>query len=273
MTACPQRQVRLLRDMACPVLHAKKRHRVTKIGRTRLIVGDLIERFEVGHQSHCLTRLAHRPCWFDAIDLDEARQQMWQRIIGVEFGDFLQFLQCAVWSSHPVIRDGEVQMRARVARLDDACTQQRIDCLVVVAKFEFKNAFAGQHDDVIGLNGERLLKSEQRVCILTRARLQRCQFTPGGCGFCIQLRGLFEVGAGDGDVVAFGFDHAQTQPGSRVFRRNLCRSRVSIDGLMCLSIEAGNVAKRDQSIYRHRVATQGFINLTPGIRCVVQLQR
>ena len=76
---------------------------------------------------------------------------MWEWVVGVEFGDFLQFLQSAVRPFQAVVGDGEVQMRARISRLNHACTQQRIDCVVVIAQFEFKYAFAGQHHDVSGL--------------------------------------------------------------------------------------------------------------------------
>ena len=150
--------VRLLRDFERPFLEAEKSQREAQVGLALLIIGDLIERFEVRETPQRL----HGVAGTEEIGINLRQQQVRKRVLVIQFGGLPQSRDRVGMASCLVVRDRGVYLGTRVVRLHHAGAQERVQRRLRTALLEPQQAQASECDVIgrIGLQSAR----ERSLC-------------------------------------------------------------------------------------------------------------
>ena len=144
--------VRLLRDLERPFLEAEKSQREAQVGLALLIIGDLIERFEVRETPQRFARRLHGVAGTEKIGINLRQQQVRKRVLVIQFGGLPQSRDRVGMASCLVVRDRGVYLGTRVVRLHHAGAQERVQRRLRTTLLEPEQAQASECD-VIGRIG------------------------------------------------------------------------------------------------------------------------
>ena len=247
----------LLRQFQRPVFHAKEGHGGTQVGAAFLVVGDLVERLEVGHALHRCARSLHRFAGLEQVGVDLCQQHVGHGVLVVQAAGLAQRGQCVLVAAELVVRHGRPGLGAGVAGLHHTRAQKGIQRGLRVALLEVQQPLAGECHVVRRVVAQSGGKGLARLGELVGEGFQRAQFAPGAGTLGRQRQRLLQIGAGGAGVFAFGVGTAQALPAPGVLRRELRGLGVRTQRAGGISPAAGQFSPHHRKLCMRRALCRG----------------
>ena len=213
MAAGPERIEGLLRIAARPLLHAHEGEGLAQIGAALLVVGELVERLEVGQTAHRLARRVDRSGRSKQIGANHRGHEVGQRILVIQFAGAGQFILRLLDLAHLVIGHGGVDVHPGVAGFHDASLEEGLQRLSGVATLEFEHAQSGQGDKIRRIGGQGRAVSGFGSGEFVGQRFQCAQFALVANARRVQGQCLLQIGTSLANVFPFAIGGTASIPG------------------------------------------------------------
>ena len=221
VAAAPVGVEALLRQLQRPVFHAEEGQRRAQVGAALLVVGQLVERAQVGHALCPGPRSRHGLAGLEQVGVDLRQQHVGHGVLVVQCGSLVQRGDGVLVAPELVVGDGSPGLGTGVARLHHASAQKGVERRFGLALLEPQQAQAGEGNVVGALVLQRSLEGVFGVGKAVGKGLQRAAFALGLRQVRCQRNGLLQVLARGAGVLALGVRAAQAQPAACVLRGQL----------------------------------------------------
>ena len=229
VAAGPVRRIGFVGVVGSPVFRTEVGQRAAQVGAALLVVGDRVQRLEVGHAHLCVARGTDGRAEIQRIAIHQRQHHLRQRVLRIEFGRFAHRLHRSRPVAQLVVGHAGVELGAREARLDHTGLQERFQCLVRLAGLELQDAQAGQRQKVVGLARQGFVEGGAGSGQVARQREQGGEFAAVTGRVGCQAQGVVQRRARGLGVFLFGLDPAHAEP-----------------GFVALRVAAGNVGEQAQ---------------------------